>query len=135
MSSILFPACTRNRKMYLARKYVCHRFSKGGSSWLDSKQHEDLCWTIRSRGSLKQVLWEISQNSQENISSRIYFLAFSCKFCEICQNTVFAEQHRKTVSDYTSINTVGKGALGNKTVNYGAKAKSYVFIWARSVNY
>ena len=47
------------------------------------------------RCSLKKVLLEISQNSQENTRARDSFLiktdtlaqVFSCEFCEICNNT------------------------------------------------
>ena len=38
------------------------------------------------------MLWEISQNSQENICARISFLVFSCEFCEICKNTFFTKK-------------------------------------------
>ena len=56
------------------------------------------------RCSLKKVFLEISQNSQENICARDYFLiklqayfikkesvaqVFSCEFCEISKNTFF----------------------------------------------
>ena len=68
------------------------------------------------------MLWEISQNSQENICVGISFLVFSCEFCEIRKNTCFAEQHRTTASDYSSINIVVKGILANETVNYDTTA-------------
>ena len=67
------------------------------------------------------MLWEISQNSQENICAGISFLVFSCEFCEICKNNFFAEQHRTTASDYSSINS-SEGSIGKRTVNYDTKA-------------
>ena len=71
------------------------------------------------------MLWEISQNSQENICAGISFLVFSCEFCEICKNTFFAEQHRTTASDYSSINS--SEVLANETVNYDT-TEAYVLI-------
>ena len=35
--------------------------------------------------------------------------AFSCEFCEIYKNTFFAEHHRTTASDYSSINSSDGG--------------------------
>ena len=71
-------------------------------------------------GSLKMVLWEISQNSPENICAGISVFdkvklcrsaaslktrqVFSCEFCKICLNTFFAENHLATNPDYSSIN-------------------------------
>ena len=40
-------------------------------------------------GSLKKILWEISQNSQEYICAGVSFLVFSCGFCEIFKNAFF----------------------------------------------
>ena len=48
-----------------AGKYVWHRFWKGTRSCWESKQNECLCRSSRPKGSLKKVLWEISQNSQK----------------------------------------------------------------------
>ena len=75
-------------------------------------------------GSLKMVLWEISQNSQENICAGIPYFdkvklnrsicsfvknetleqLFSCEFCKIRQDTFFTEHHQTTASDHSSIN-------------------------------
>ena len=74
---------------------------------------------------------QISPNLQEDICAEISFLVFSCEFCEICNNTFFAEQQRTTASDYCNIK-VTKGVLGNETVDYDAKTKAYLLIWARS---
>ena len=65
------------------------------------------------------MLWEISQNSQENICARISFLMLSHEFYEICKNTFFAEQHQTTASE---IAVVVKGVLANETVNYDTEA-------------
>ena len=96
----LVPSVQITPKKYSARKYVWHRFWKGGRLWWDSKQNECLRRSRRSRGSLKKI-WEISLNSQQNICAGISFLVFSCEFCEIYKNTFFAGQHRTTVSDYS----------------------------------
>ena len=82
--------------------------------------------SVYAEASIRRVLEKrrydkFRKNSQESICARISFLVFSCKFCEICKNTVFTEQHWKTASDYTNINIVAIGALGNETVNFGTK--------------
>ena len=66
---------------------------------------------VFTEGFFEKILCEISQNSQENICAGISFLVFSCEFCEICKNTFFAEQHRTTASDYSSINS-SEGSTG-----------------------
>ena len=66
---------------------------------------------------------------------------FSCEFCEICKNTLFAEHHqtaapyhtvvvihRTTASHYTTpyciaVSIVVKGELANENVNYDTKLK------------
>ena len=61
-------------RKYSARKYVWHCFWKGKRSCWESKENECLCRSSRPKGSIKKVLWEISQNSQKNICARISFL-------------------------------------------------------------
>ena len=100
-----------------------------------SKHNECLCWSSRAKGSLKKMLREISQNSQENTCAGIAFLVFSCEFCEICKNIFFVEQHWTTASDYSSIKSSEGGVLANVTVNYDTKTKAYILIWARSASY
>ena len=39
------------------------------------------------------------------------FLVFSCEFCKIFKNILFAEQHWTTASDYNSINS-SEGSIG-----------------------
>ena len=104
MSSLLSPAFKLNRRKYSTRKYVWHRLWKGNRSMWGSKHNEWLCWSSRPKRSLKKMLWEILQNSQENICAGISFLVLSCEFCEICKKTFFAEQQQTTASDYSSIN-------------------------------
>ena len=41
------------------------------------------------------------------------FLVFCCEFCEIYKKTFFAEQHRTTASDYSSINR-REGSTGKR---------------------
>ena len=69
----LVPSLQIKLRKYLAGKHEWHRFWKGQSSWWDSKQNGCLSRSTRPKGSLKMVLWESSQNSQENIGVRIYF--------------------------------------------------------------
>ena len=75
-----------------------------------------------SKGSLKKVLWEISQNSKEKyvleslfstswtlkicsfIKNEVLAQVFSCEFSKIRKNTCFAEHHMATASDCSSIN-------------------------------
>ena len=58
----------------------------------------------------------IMRNFAEFTKKHLYrntFLVFSCEFCKICKNTFFAEQHRTTASDYSSINSC-KGSTGKR---------------------
>ena len=48
----------------------------------------------------------------------------SCEICGICGDNFFAEHHRTTASDYSSIIVV-KGELANETVNCDTKTKAY----------
>ena len=66
-----------------------------------------------SEAFFKKMLSKISQNSQENIFAGISFLVFSSEFCGIWKNTFFAEQHRTTASDYSSINS-SEGCIGKQ---------------------
>ena len=91
----LVPSLHMKPQKYSARKYVWHCFWKGKWSWWDSKQNECLWWSSRPKGSLKEMLWEISQNSQENVCAGISFLVIPCEFCGICkisQNTFFYKE-------------------------------------------
>ena len=81
-----------------------------------------VCRGSRPKGSFRKILWEISQNSQKNICASISFLikwdsvdlhfkeiesleqVFFCEICEIYWNAFFAEHHRTTASDCSSIN-------------------------------
>ena len=128
-----------------------HRFWKNKRSWWDSKQNECLCGSSRPKGSLKIVLGEISQNSQEIYAGISFFIklltlyiccfiknkslaqVFSCEFCEICKNTFFAEHHRTTDSYYSSTN--GNESRIGKRNRKLIQIKAYVPIWAGSVSY
>ena len=94
------------------------------------------------------MFWEISQNSQENTCARVSFLhkvrrcrfATSLKtrlqnkfFFEICKKTFFAEHHRTTASDYSSINT-SEGGIGKQNCKLWYRNWNKP-IWARSVSY
>ena len=58
----------------LSWKICLTSFLKKQKFVVDSKQSECLCGSSRLKGSLKKVLWEIFQNSQENICTEISFL-------------------------------------------------------------
>ena len=45
---------------------------------------------------------------------------FYCNFCKICKNTLVAEQHRTTASDYSTTNS-SESKSANKTLNYDTK--------------
>ena len=87
------------------------------------------------KGFFEKVFSEISQNSQEHASAEASFLikldavdvriqlkrdsstdSFG-KFGEICRNTFFAKYHRKTASDYSSINS-SEGGIGNRNCQF-----------------
>ena len=59
---------------------------------------------------------------------------FSCKFWGICKNAFFAEQHRTTASDYSSINS-SEVVLANETVNYDTKALREKCLNSKSLYY
>ena len=79
------------------------------------------------KGSLKKMLREISQNSQENICPGISFLVFSCEFCGISKNTFFEEQHWTTAFDYSNINS-SEGSIGKRNCNYDTQNKACILI-------
>ena len=64
-------------------------------------------------GFFKKGVMRNFANSQENICAGIFSLVFSCEFSEICKKTIFAEQHRMTASDYSSINS-DEGSIGKR---------------------
>ena len=119
---------------YLDRKYAWHCFWKDERSWWDGKQEKRLWERSRPKGSLKKMLWEILQNSQENICARISSLVFSCQFFGICKNIFLVEQYRLINSDYSSINS-SERIIGKRNCNHDTQTKGYVFIWAKSVSY
>ena len=132
----LVPSLQVRPKKYWAWKHIWRCFWKGERSLCDSKEKECLCRGSRPKGSLKMMLREISQNSQENICAEISFLVRSCEFCNTCNITFFAEQHWTTASEYSSINSSERSTvLVNETVNCDKKTKAYVLICARSVIY
>ena len=66
--------------------------------------------TVSRRCSVKKVVWEVLQNSLENIRARVSFikkeklaLIFSCEFRETFKNTFFTEHLRGTASIFPSI--------------------------------
>ena len=108
-------------KKYSTRKYVWHHFWKGERSWQESKQSQCLRRSSRPKGSLKKLLWEILQNSQENFCNGISFWCF--------QNSTGG------LVLIIAVSIVAKGVLANQTMNYETRTKAYVLIWARSLSY
>ena len=76
------------------------------------------------------MLWEISQNPQENICARISILVFSCESCGICKHIFFAER-----LFIIEVSIVAKGVLANETINYDTQTKAYILFWATCVSY
>ena len=58
----------------------------------------------------KGVLRNFAEFTRKHLC-RNPFLVFSCEIWEICKSTFFAEQHRVTVSDCSSINS-SEGSIG-----------------------
>ena len=86
MSSLLLPVYNLSQEN-IQPKNMC--VWKGERSCWDSKQNECLCRSNRPKGSLKKLLCEFSQNSQESIRAGISFLI---KF-----NFVDLQLHKKRV--------------------------------------
>ena len=136
----LVPSLKIKPRKHSAGKYMWHRFWKNKRSWWDSKQNECLCGSSRPKGSLKIVLGEISQNSQEIYAGISFFIKlltlyiccfiknkslaqmFSCEFCEICKNTFFANTTGRLLL-IIAVSMVMKRELANETVNYDTKLK------------
>ena len=143
MSWLLFPVYKLSRENTQGEN-MWQRFWKGERSWCDSKQNVFLCRSSGSRGSLKKVLWEISQNSQENICAGIFFLiklnsftilnlqfikketlaqVFCCGIAKFVR-TPFLQNTIGRQLLITGVSIVVKGGLGNETVNYDTKTKA-----------
>ena len=106
------PNLQTKPKKYSARKNVRHHFWKGERSWQESKQSQCLWRSSRPKGSLKKVLWEISQNSQENICNGILFWCFlvnSAKFARI----PFLQNSSGRLLLIITVSIVAKGVLVN----------------------
>ena len=103
---------------------------------------KDHCGTVNRRsvyaeatvrmGSLKKMLWEISQSSQENIVPESHFWCFLVNFKKLVtlpfmQNTSGRLQyHYIAASEYSSINNSEESTLlVNEAVHYGTKTTAY----------
>ena len=74
----------------------------------------------------KNVLLEISQNSQENTCTTVTFLnkvanfskfqVFSCEFCEISKNMIFTEHLLAATSDITESGWLLKQLSGKQSL-------------------
>ena len=104
MSWLLFPAYNKPKKL-LSQKICVTWFLKMRKVMGDSKQNESLCWSSRPKESLR-CYEEFCKIHKKTSVPDLFILVFSCEFsCKICKNTFFAEQHRTTASDYSSINS------------------------------
>ena len=108
-----------------------HRFWKCERSWWGSKQNGCLCRSNRPKGFLKKYEKFRRIHKKTSVPESLFGIFF-VNFSEICVKTYFAEQHRTTASDYSSINS--SEVLANETVNYDT-TEAYVLIWARSVRF
>ena len=127
----LFPTYKLNRQI-LSQEICVTSFLKR-SCW-DSKQSQCLCRSSRPKGSLKKVLWEISQNSQENICAGISFWFFLVNFAKFARTPVLQNSTGRLLL-IIAVSIVAKRVLPNETVNSETRTKAYVLIRARSVSY
>ena len=67
------------------------------------------------------MLWEILQNSQENICNGISFWCFLVNFAKFAR-TPFLQNSTGRLLLIIAVSIVVKGVLANKTVNYATKA-------------
>ena len=128
MSLLLFPTY----QLILSQKI--YRFWKDQRSWYDSKQSKCLCRSSRPKGSLKNMLWEIWQNSQENMCIGIPFWCSFVNFTKFWR-TRFLQNSTVQLLLIVAVSIVAKGVLANDTVNYETRTKAYVLISARSLSY
>ena len=87
--------------------------------------------TVRM-GSLKKMLWEISQSSQGNIVPESHFWCFLVNFAKLAtlpfmeNSTGRLQYHYIAASEYSSINSSeGSTVLVNETVHYDTKTTAY----------
>ena len=78
---------------------------------------------FENESSLKKMLWEISQNSQEKFCARISFFFFFCDFAKFGR-TPFLENSTGGLTLIIAVSRVVKGVLANETVNYDSKTKA-----------
>ena len=112
----LVPSLQIKPNKYSARKFVWHYFWKAVSFWWDSKQNECLCKGSRPIGSVKMVLWNISQNSQENLCDGISFLVFSYEVLRNLQEHLFCRVVEDKCWWFSSINS-NKASIGKRNYN------------------
>ena len=80
------------------------------------------------KGSLKRCwVWEISQNSQENICNGISFWCFLVDFVKFAR-TRFLQNSSGRLLLIMAVSIVAKGVLVNEIVNYETRTEAYVLI-------
>ena len=116
LSLLLFPIYKLGRESTHPEN-MWHRFWQGERAWWDSKQNR----VAVRMGSIKKVVWNISQNSQEIFRAGVSFLVKlhaaylqPNEFCETCKN--IPEHYRATASEYSSINS-SDGGIGKQICN------------------
>ena len=104
---------------------------------------KDHCGTVNKRsvyaeatvlmGSLKKMLWEISQSSQENILLESHFWCFLVNFAKLVtlpfmeNRTGRLQYHYIAAPEYSSINSSeGSTVLVNETVHYDTKTTALI---------
>ena len=100
-----WPSLQIKPKKYSARKYVWYRFWKCERSWWDSKQNECLCWRSHPKGFLKtDVITNFAEFTRKHLWRNLFFGVFLWILRNLKEH-LFAEEHRTTASDYSSINS------------------------------
>ena len=112
MSSLLFPTYKLSRKNTQAGNMCDIVFEKAKGCGRKIKQSQCLCRSSRPNGSLKKVLWEISQNSQENICNGISFWCFLVNFVKFAR-TPFLQNSSGRLLLIMAVSIVAKGVLVN----------------------
>ena len=118
MSSLLFPVYKLSRENTLPENMCDIVFEKmkggGGTERVFTQKHP-------SEGFFqKGVMRNFAKFTRKHLCRKNETLAqlFSCEFRKLCKNTNFAERHRTTVSDYSSIN-IRNGKLWYKNKSIG----------------
>ena len=80
-------------------------FLKDGKVVVQQETEEVFLQKQPSEGFFKKdIMRSFTEFTRKHLCQNLFFV-FSCEFCETCKTTLFAEQHRTTASEYSSINS------------------------------